>query len=288
MLLTLVWLSNQCLVLIPYRLVTDLCEVALPTTSTVNEDDPTLTDGHNVPYYLTYYRREMTVRNEISRFLQQNTFGPTKEELDAMEARYNTLRGPGFVPPEHTWEELTPILPSGVLEDLGEACAAGSSNELCDHLDEIHNASVVAWEEEAAGIDTPSPTPLDENATETSRRQLQGYDPSNSTSRSHAEAMSALQLEWVANQMDPSTFSSGEFTSLRKYWRRRLNARKTETYRIGESGPHACEKHSRWRKFAFTKTDVEFAMDLRWGSKQLGGTIQKHDGHLITVERVVR
>ena len=230
----------------------------------------------------------MTVRNEISRFLQQNTFGPTKQELDALEARYNTLRGPDFVPPEYTWEELTPALPSGVLEDLGEACAEGSSNELCDHLEEIHNASVIVWEDEAASIDTPSPTPPDENATGTSRRQLQGYEPSNSTSRSHAEAMSALQLEWVVNQMDPSTFSSGEFTSLRKYWRQRLNARKTETYRIGEAGPHACEKHSRWRKFAFTKADVQYAMDLRSGSKQLGGTFQKHDGHLITVERVVR
>lgn len=313
-----------------------------------------MTDNIDTPYYLTYYRREMTVRNEISRFLQQNTFGPTKEELDALEARYNILRGMDYVPPEYTWEDFTPILPSGVLEDLGESCADGNTTDLCEQLEEIHNASVIAWEEEAFWLSTPAPTlapsvttgpsssptissapsglpsitssptssleptsvpsstsgpsasisslpsslpssePSQLNETETtatSRRRLQESEQSNSTnstSRSHAEAMAALQLEWVTNQMDPSTFSSGEFTSLRKYWRRRLNARKTETYRIGESGPHACEKHSRWRKFAFTKTDVEFAMDLRWGSQDLGGTKQKQDGHLITVQMVVR
>ena len=335
-----------------FRSNQDLCEVELSATSQTNKDDPTVTDNIDTPYYMTYYRTEMTVRNEISRFLQQNTFGPTKEELDALEARYNTLRGSDYVPPEYTWEEFTPVLPSGVLEDLGELCDSGNVTDLCDQLEEIHNASVIAWEEEAMWLSTPAPTlapsvtsgpsysptitpapsglpsgsssptssleptsvpssssepsapglpsslpssepsQIDETeTTATSRRRLQESEQSsstNSTSRSHAEAMAALQLEWVTNQMDPSTFSSGEFTSLRKYWRRRLNARKTESYRIGESGPHACEKYSRWRKFAFTKADVEFAMDLRWGSQELGGTKQKRDGHLITIQMVVR
>ena len=74
--------------------------------------------------------------------------------------------------------------------------------------------------------------------------------------------------------MDPSALSAGEFSSLRAYWRRRLNPRKEETYRIGESGPHPCETNSRWRKFAFTKFDVQNAKMLRWGNQDLGGSYQ--------------
>jgi hypothetical protein len=148
-----------------------LCEVTLPATSTPDADDVSLLKPHNLPYFLTYYERSTSVRNEISRFLQQNTFGPTSAELDALEARFLELKGGG---------------------GLG-----------------------------------------------------------------HDEAMAKVQLDWVAAQMDPSTFASGEFSSLRAYWRRRLNPRKGETYRIGESGPHPCEKHSRWRKFAFTNFDVQ-------------------------------
>ena len=217
----------------------------LPTTSMANRDDPTQTDFLTVPYYLTYYRRDMTVRNEISRFLQQNTFGPTREEIDKLEARYNELRGPDFVPPPVVVEELTPELP---VELGGAEATERHVLRLLEETSNITNASNVL---------------------------------------THHEAMSALQLEWVSDQMNASTFASGEFTSLRKYWRKRLNARKTETYRIGESGPHACEKHSRWRKFAFTKADVQFAMDLRWGSQELKGTFQNTSGHEIEVERVV-
>ena len=163
----------------------------------------------DVPYYLTYYRRSITVRNEISRFLQKNTFGPTAAELDALETRYQELKS-------------------------GTDSAGGNS----------------------------------------------------STTVSHASAMEKLQVEWVVSQMDPSNFASGEFTSLRKYWRRRLNPRKQETYRIGESGPHPCEKHSRWRKFAFTHADVQNSRMLRWGTSALGGAIQTQRGHRITVKTV--
>ena len=34
----------------------------------------------------------MTVRNELSRFLQKNTFGPTDSELDALEAAFVALQ----------------------------------------------------------------------------------------------------------------------------------------------------------------------------------------------------
>ena len=176
-----------------------LCEVTLPTTSKRNVVDPTKTDYINLPYYLTFYKRSLTVRNEISRFLQKNTFGPTAAELDALETRFQALTSGGD---------------------------------------------------------------------------------------SHAMAMEKLQVEWVVRQMNPSSFTSGKFTSLREYWRRRLNSRRQETYRIGEAGPHPYEKHSRWRKFAFTHADVQNSRMLRWGLFSLGGATQTQRGHRITVERV--
>ena len=176
-----------------------LCEVTLPTTSKRNVVDPTKTDYINLPYYLTFYKRSLTVRNEISRYLQKNTFGPTAAELDALETRFQALTSGGD---------------------------------------------------------------------------------------SHAMAMEKLQVEWVVRQMNPSSFTSGKFTSLREYWRRRLNSRRQETYRIGEAGPHPYEKHSRWRKFAFTHADVQNSRMLRWGLFSLGGATQTQRGHRITVERV--
>lgn len=178
-----------------------LCEVTLPATSQRNATDPKVMDQIDVPYFLTYYQRTMTVRNELSRFLQQNTFGPTKSELDTLEAKFTELR------------------------------SAGS------------------------------------NVT-------------------YAAAMAKVQRDWIVDQMDPTTFTSGEFSSLRAYWRRRLNPRAEETYRIGESGPHPCEKHSRWRKFAFTNYDVQNAKSLRWGNMEVGGKYQTQQGHRITVETV--
>ena len=189
-----------------------LCEVTLPATSKRNAKDPTKTDYVNLPYFLTYYERSTTVRNEISRFLQKNTFGPTAAELDDLEAKFLELQSGG-----------------------------GSGDG---------NSSTTAME------------------------------------LSHAEAMTKLQLNWVVSQMDPSNFASGEFSSLRKYWRRRLNPRKEETYRIGESGPHPCEKHSRWRKFAFTNADVQNSKMLRWGALNIGGSYQTQKGHRITVKTV--
>ena len=174
-----------------------LCQVTLSKTS------KTLIDGSfsefNAPYYMTYYERSLTVRNELSRFLQKTTFGPTRDELDALELAYSDI--------------------------------------------------------------------MTENMT-------------------HSEAMTQLQTEWTANQMDPSTFSTGKFTSLREYYRKRLNPRTAETYRIGESGPAACEKNSRWRKYAFTQNDVQNAQYLRWGNIDLGGNYQSTNPHKITVEKV--
>ena len=240
--------SPRCRTILTNFARSDLCEVVLPTSSRPNKANPLLTDYLDAPYFLTYYRSEITVENEISRFLHKNTFGPTKEEIDTLKTRYNTLRGPNYVPPNYTWEELTPVLPVEIMTELDQACSSGKavSSDLCERLDEMVQDAEIALEEEAATL---------ADSVTTSRRRIEVL--SNSTTRSHAEAMAALQLEWVTNQMDPTTFESGEFTSLRKYWRRRLNARKTETYRIGESGPHACEKYSRWRKFAFTKADVQ-------------------------------
>ena len=155
-----------------------LCEVTLPWTYTVDGDF----SEHPLvaPYYLTYYERSLTVRQEISRFLQKTTFGPTPDDLDSLEAAHAVIMAGG--------------LTSG-------------------------------------------------------------------------EAMEQLQAEWIESQMDPSTFTTGTFTSLRKYWRQRVNARAFEVYRIGEAGPAPCEKNSRWRKFAFTKYDVQSARYLRWGDE---------------------
>ena len=176
-----------------------LCEVTLPMSSQPHPKDPSLIVYKELPYFLTYYQRSTSVRNEISRFLQKNTFGPTVDELDTMETTFNELQ---------------------------------------------------------------------------------------STGMTHSDAMAQLQLQWVQNQMDPTTFTSGEFSSLRKYWRRRLNPRAEETYRIGESGPHPCERNSKWRKFAFTNYDVQKSKALRWGTQDLGGSFQTQQGHRITVETV--
>ena len=144
------------------------------------------------PYYMTYYeRKDITVRQEISRFLQKVTFGPKVEEIDALESAY---------------------------DDILSSTSGGVSN---------------------------------------------------------ATAMSMLQTEWIQSQMDPSTFTTGKFSSLRAYWRKRVNARAFEVYKIGESGPAPCEKNSRWRKFAFTNYDVQNARYLRWGDDGVTTQSQK-------------
>jgi hypothetical protein len=136
-----------------------LCQVTLPWTK-ITHVDYTATNIH-APYYMTYYESNVTVRAEISRFLHKATFGPTPEDLDALEAAHTVLMKEG---------------------------------------------------------------------------------------QTKSEAMKQLVVEWTANQMDPSTFDSGRFSSLRRYWRQRVNARAFEVYRIGESGPGPCEEGSRWRK----------------------------------------
>lgn len=195
-----------------------MCEVTLPKTSTQNLKNPILTDELNTPYYLTYYERALSVRNELSRFLHQTTFGPTSEELDALEAMYAMI----------------------------------------------------------TGADVNGTALLGDNSTDTSLN----------ITLSHSEAISKLQIDWVTAQMDPTTFTSGKFSSHREYWRKRLNARRWETYRIGEAGPAPCELHSRWRKFAFTDYDVQNARSLRWGNQELGSAYQTQVGHKITVETV--
>lgn len=199
-----------------------LCEVTLPTTSKPNLKNPMLTDELNAPYYITYYERALSVRNELARFLHQVTFGPTSVELDALEAKYLELTtGVEYV--NGTIEET--------LFDLGE--------------------------NETYTVDLSS---------------------TNYTLLSHAEAMQQLRIDWVRDQMDPTTFKSGEFSSHRAYWRRRLNPRRWETYRIGEAGPAPCELHSRWRKFAFTDYDVQNSRSLRWGNVAFGGFISDSGG----------
>lgn len=177
-----------------------LCEVTLPMTSKVLPTGQL--DELDTPYYLTYYERSLSVRNELSRFLQRTTFGPTSSELDSLEMSYVDLGGAG---PETT---------------------------------------------------------------------------------SHVTTMERLQVEWVQGQQDPSTFSTGKFSSLREYYRKRLNPRTPEVYRVGEAGPHPCEKHSHWRKFAFTAYDVVNSQFLRWGNNALGGFYQQQIPHKVEVETV--
>eukprot|EP00984_Skeletonema_dohrnii_P035970 scaffold36395_cov161-Skeletonema_dohrnii-CCMP3373.AAC.1 len=70
-----------------------LCELTLPMTSTVLPTGKL--DELDAPYYLTYYERSLSVRNELSRFLQRTTFGPTSAELDSLELAYVDLGGAG-------------------------------------------------------------------------------------------------------------------------------------------------------------------------------------------------
>jgi hypothetical protein len=44
--------------------------------------------------------------------------------------------------------------------------------------------------------------------------------------------------------------------SHREFFRKHLNPRAVETYKHGVSGPKACNKNSRWRRFAFTTKDA--------------------------------
>lgn len=163
-----------------------LCQVTLPWTRVIHPDFSATSIF--APYYMTYYERSLTVRQEISRFLHKATFGPTPQDLDSLEAAHTVLVSSGLT---------------------------------------------------------------------------------------SSKAMEQLQTEWIESQMDPSTFTSGSFSSLRKYWRQRVNARSFEVYRIGESGPAPCEENSRWRKFAFTKYDVQNARYLRWGDDGVTTQIQK-------------
>ena len=48
-------------------------------------------------------------------------------------------------------------------------------------------------------------------------------------------------------------------TSHREYFRRRLNPRSVESYQYGITGPKACERNARFRRFAFTLKDVELS-----------------------------
>ena len=116
---------------------------------------------------------------------------------------------------------------------------------------------------------TFGPRPQDLDALEAAHADIMASGLTSS------QAMSKLQTEWIESQMDPSTFTSGSFSSLRKYWRQRVNARAFEVYRIGEAGPAPCEKNSRWRKFAFTKYDVQSARYLRWGDEGVTTQSQK-------------
>ncbi len=175
-----------------------LCEVTLPMTSSVSPTGDFV--AVDAPYYLTYYERTLTARNELSRFLQKTTFGPTSDELDALEAALAAI-------------------------------------------------------EQSEGL-------------------------------TRAEAMAQLQTEWVAAQMDPTNFSTGKFTSLREYYRKRLNPKTAETYRIGESGPEPCARHSRWRKYAFTYNDLQNSQYLRWGNVELGGSFQSMTPHKVEIETV--
>ena len=199
-----------------------LCEVTLPMTSKPDIKDPSIIYAIAVPYYLTYYERTLSLRNELSRFLHLTTFGPKVAELDALEAAYDVILDEGY-------------------------------------LDSTLNPNFTA----------------------------NGTTVNGTTTYTHSMAMNKLQVEWVAAQMDPSTFTSGKFSSHREYWRKRLNPRKWETYRIGEAGPAPCEQHSRWRKFAFTEYDVQNSRILRWGTQDLGGAYQVQEGHKVTIETVI-
>lgn len=47
--------------------------------------------------------------------------------------------------------------------------------------------------------------------------------------------------------------------SHREFYRKHLNVRAVETYKHGVTGPKACDRHSRWRSFAFTTKDLKMS-----------------------------
>lgn len=63
----------------------------------------------------------------------------------------------------------------------------------------------------------------------------------------------ADMANWVRDQLDESVTP---LTSHRAYFRKRLNPRMLEMGKFGRSGPKVCDVNSRWRNFAFTRTDA--------------------------------
>ena len=61
-------------------------------------------------------------------------------------------------------------------------------------------------------------------------------------------------VQWVKDQIN-----NKGLTSHREYFRKRLNPHMIETYKIGVPGPQACERNSRWRRFAFTNHDAQMS-----------------------------
>lgn len=63
----------------------------------------------------------------------------------------------------------------------------------------------------------------------------------------------AQMAEWIRDQFDESLTP---LTSHRAYFRKRLSPPMLEMGKYGRTGPAACDTHSRWRNFAFTRKDA--------------------------------
>ncbi len=98
---------------------------------------------------------------------------------------------------------------------------------------------------------------------------------------SRSEVMAKHQRDWISSQMDPNTFATVEYLSSCKYWRRRLNTRKGETYHIGEAGPRPCDERSRWCKVAFMHADFNNSRIMCRGKFDIGSTYQTQKANTI-------
>lgn len=68
-----------------------LCQVTVvPWTMEVLPNS--FTESIMAPYYMIYYERLLSVRNNISDFLHKMTFGPQVQDIHAFEAVHTTLR----------------------------------------------------------------------------------------------------------------------------------------------------------------------------------------------------
>jgi hypothetical protein len=70
--------------------------------------------------------------------------------------------------------------------------------------------------------------------------------------------------------------------SHREFYRKHLNVRAVETYKHGVTGPKACDRHSRWRSFAFTTKDMQMSQRDQSFAMEIETRTTPSTAHVIT------